>query len=381
MPEEQAQPSPTGRRAFLRQAGGALVGLAFVPLVGCDENVVRPRLEGGATPFLTPPEVAPAEGGFYVENGAEGAVPGWTMPDLDPATWSLRIDGLVATPLVLTAADLAAEADAAVTVLKTMRCITDTNEFPGLTGTTLWRGLPLRRFLDRAGLDRQAARRLRLYAADGFTNNLRLDAIYRDFPAGVYEPLLVFEMGGRPLTRAHGAPVRLMVFDDYGYRSVKWLTRVEAVASDDVFGTYQQVLGYSDAATMQIASKITDPLEAEALPAGATLIQGFAVSGFAAVATVEVAVDGGPFVPARIVPFADVLAENPALAEAQQVIDGLDFPLPAVWVTWQFRWEATPGSHQIRVRATDAAGNTQPERDPTFEDGLNPIAEVNVTVG
>lgn len=357
-----------------------MVGLAFVPLGGCEENTVTPRIEGGQTPFLTPPEVAPAQGGFYVENGAEGAVGGWTMPDLDSAAWSLTIDGLVETPLTLTLADLDAEAGSALTVLKTMRCITDSNEFPGLTGTTLWRGVPLRLFLDRAGLDHERTRRLRLYGTDGYTNNLTLDAVYRTFTAGTYEPLLVTHMGGLPLTRAHGRPVRLMVFDDYGYRSVKWITRIEATDSDLPFGTYQLILGFTDEATMQVASKITDPLANETIPAGAWLVQGFAVSGFAAIAQVDVSIDGGPFQAARIVPFDEVLAQEPSLAEAQQVADGLPFPLPSVWVTWQFRWDAMPGTHEIRVRATDAASHVQPERDTTFEDGFNPISAVTVTV-
>ena len=376
----QRPPAPPGRRAFLKTAGRALVGLAFVPLAGCDENTVTPRIEGGAVPFLTSPEIPEAQGGLYVENGAEGAVPGWAMPDLDPAAWRLQVDGLVATPLALTLAELEAEAAGTLPVLKTLRCITDTNAFPGLTGTTLWRGVPLRAVLDRAGLDRGRARRLRLYGADGFTNNLRVEAVYGPFAPGFYEPLLVTEMGGRPLERDHGAPVRLMVFDGYGYQSVKWLVRIEATSNDDAFGTYQQVLGFDDGVTMQAASKVTDPVEAQVLPAGATLIQGFAVSGLAAIARVEVSIDGAPFAPAALVSFEEIAAAHPAVAGAQQVADGLAYPFPAVWTPWQFRWDAAPGTHTLRVRAVDAAGNTQPDRDPAFEDGLNPVAEVTVTV-
>lgn len=366
------------RRTFLQRAGGIAVGLGFVPLGGCETITVTPRITGGDVAFLSPLDLDPAQGGFYVENGAEGAIGGWTMPDLDPATWSLTIDGLVATPLTLGLADL--EAEPAVTLLKTMRCITDSNEFPGLIGTTLWSGIPLRLFLDRAGIDRTRAHRLRIYGTDGFTNNLKLDDVYRDFGPDEFEPMLATHMNGRPLTREHGRPARLFVFNDYGYRSVKWIARIEATESDEVFGTYQQVLGFSDDSVIRVSSKITNPVFNQVLPAGTMLVSGFAVSGFGAVTRVEVSFDGGPFQPARLVPFDELLTDEPDLAHARQVANGLAFPFRSVWVKWTIRWDATPGTHEIRVRATDAAGNIQEDNDFTFEDGFNPIPAVTVTV-
>ncbi len=352
----------------------------LTPLAGCETNLVTPRRAGGEVAFLSPPDLPPAQGGFYVEYGAVGAVGGWSMPHLDPEAWTLTLDGLVAAPLTLRLSDLEAEAEAAAPVLQTMRCITDSNEFPGLIGTTLWRGAPLSGLLDRAGLDRQRTRRLRIYGADGFTDNLKIEAVYGAFGPGAFEPMLVTRMNEMPLTREHGRPVRLFVPGAYGYKSVKWITRIEATDSDEVFGTYQQVLGFTDEATAHVAGKITNPVFNEVVPAGAVLVSGFAVSGFAPIARVEVAFDEGAFEAARLVPLDELTAQEPALAQARQVLDGLAFPFRAVWVKWTFRWDATPGTHRIRVRATDGAGNTQPEEDFTPEDGLNPIASVNVTV-
>ena len=368
------------RRTFLHRVGGVAVGLSLVPLAGCEENIVTPRMAGREVAFLSPPDLDPAEGGFYIKNGGEAGVPGWSMPDLDPAAWTLRIDGLVATPLTLTLTDLDAEAANAVTLLKTMRCIEDDNTVPGLVGTTLWRGIPLRRFLDRAGLDRDRARRLRIYASDGFTNNLRLDDVYGDFGPGHYEPMLVTHMNGMPLTRAHGRPARLFVYDAYGYKNIKWIERIEATDSDEVFGTYQQVLGYVDDGAIRIASKITNPLFNETLPAGTMLVSGFAVSGYGPITKVELSFDGGPFQETRIVPFDELLAQEPRLAQAQQALDALAFPFHSVWVTWTFRWDATPGTHQIRVRATDSVGNVQQDEDADWDDGSNPIPAVTVVV-
>ena len=342
--------------------------------------MVTPRIEGRQIPFLTPTDLAPSQGGFYVKHGGEAGIPGWSMPMLEPATWTLAIDGLVDTPLTVTMADLDAEAANAITVLKTMRCIEDDNTVPGLIGTALWRGVPLRLFLDRAGIDKDRTRRLRFYAADGFTNNIALNEVYGDFGPGNYEPLLVTHMNGQPLTREHGSPARLLVYDAYGYKSVKWIERIEATADDSVFGTYQQVIGYVDDGTIRVTSKVTDPLFNATLPAGTLLVSGFAVSGYGAIASVAVSFDEGPFQEARLLPMDTFMAQNPELGEAQQVLDGLAYPFSSVWALWEVRWDATPGEHQIRVRATDTAGNTQEDQDFDWEDGVNPVATITVTV-
>ena len=367
------------RRTFLRRAGGLAVGLSFVSLAGCDENTVTPRAVN-PVPFLNAADRPAPEGGLYVKHGGEAGIPGWAMPNLDPAAWTLTIDGLVTTSLTITLADLDAEAANAVAVLKTMRCIEDDNTIPGLVGTTLWRGIPLRLFLDRAGLDQGRTRRLRLFAADGFTNNIKLDEVYRAFGPGTYEPMLVTHMNGLPLTREHGSPVRLFVHDAYGYKNIKWIERIEATDDDTVFGTYQQVIGYVDEGTMSVSSKVTAPLFNQMMPAGSVLVQGFAVSGQGAIADVALSFDDGPFQPARLIPFDELLAQEPMLAQAQQALDGVPYPFPSVWTTWDFRWDATPGTHRIRVRATDTAGNTQPDEDRVWEDGTNATFAVTVNV-
>ena len=73
------------RRTCLHRVGGVAVGLSLVPLVGCEENIVTPRSAGREVAFLSRPDLDPAEGGFYVKNGGEAGVPGWSMPNLDPA--------------------------------------------------------------------------------------------------------------------------------------------------------------------------------------------------------------------------------------------------------------------------------------------------------
>jgi hypothetical protein len=74
---------------------------------------------------------------------------------------------------------------------------------------------------------------------------------------------------------------------------------------------------------------------------------------------VEVQVDDGPWIQAR-------------LAEQLNVM---------TWRQWQYDWDATPGLHRLRVRATDATGKTQPEqRVPPIPDGATGWHSVSVTV-
>ncbi|NBC16764.1 MAG: molybdopterin-dependent oxidoreductase, partial [Bacteroidetes bacterium] len=188
-----------GRRRFLRRAGGLALGLGLVPLVGCEDNTVEPLAPGTEIPFLTPTE------DYYVQHGGAVLSQEWGgVQQIARDDWTLTIDGLVETPLTLRFSDLEAMMDEAVTVLKTMRCITDSTAVPGLIGNALWTGIPLRRVLERAGVDRQRTRRLRLYGSDGFTNNLPLDRVFENPADDLFEPLLVFAMNGEPLTAEHG---------------------------------------------------------------------------------------------------------------------------------------------------------------------------------
>lgn len=357
------------RRAFL---GRTAVGLFGLSLVRCAMHEVQPLTAGVAVPFLTP------VGEHYVKNGAEGSVAGWKMPSLAPEAWSLAIDGLVEAPLTLGLADL--EAMPAIEVVKTMQCVVDSNSAQGLVGTALWRGVPLRPLLERAGVDRGRARRLHLFGADGFRNNLPLDRVFA-VEAGIVEPLLVTHMNGAPLLRRHGAPVRLLVHDGYGFANVKWLERIEATDDDRPFGTYQDT-GFTDELRSPVSSRFTAPTDNLTVAAGTVVCHGFAMSGGAGIERVELRIDGGPWQEATLVSPDDVLASDSALAGAAQFNDPARFewPFRAVWVLWSFAWEATPGRHEIEVRATDREGARQPDRDRDISDGTNAVAAIRVEV-
>ena len=54
--------------------------------------------------------------------------------------------------------------------------------------------------------------------------------------------MLAYGMDGKPLSRAHGAPVRVVIPDMYGYKNVKWLSQINLVS--DAGAGYWEQLGY-----------------------------------------------------------------------------------------------------------------------------------------
>ena len=363
------------RRTFIGRAGSAAVGLSIIPLASCDNTGFVPVIEGSDVSFLTP------SSRLYTQFGAEGALDNWPgAQQIENADWTVRIEGLVSNPLTLNYEDLITED--ATTVVATLRCILDNNDVPGLIGTCTWTGVPLSRFLERAGIDRESARRVRFFGRDGFTDNLTCGKVFGEAHPSLAEPMLVYGIGKQPLDAVHGGPVRLLVPGHYGHKSVKWIDSIEVTESDEVFGTYQQVRGYGDDGMVQVTSKLTSHLRGATIPAGPTRLTGFAYGGAGQLAKIEIAIDGGPFEEARIIPIDEILTAVPELSQALQLRDSerFQYPFHGVWTLWEYRWEAQRGDHTIRMRATDATGLTQPETDDDPTNGDNPILEVGLRV-
>jgi DMSO/TMAO reductase YedYZ molybdopterin-dependent catalytic subunit len=146
-----------------------------------------------------------------------------------PADYTLSVSGLVKAPRTFTFADLQALAQTRMTA-----------EFHCVTGWTVpgvqWQGVVLADLLDRVGLD-PAAKALRFRSFDGaYTESLTLAQARRR------DVLVATGMLGGPIGHDHGGPVRLYVAPMYGYKSIKWLSGIEAV--DRVVPGYWEVRGY-----------------------------------------------------------------------------------------------------------------------------------------
>lgn len=144
------------------------------------------------------------------------------------ADWRLVIDGLVERPLSLGLADLRAAPGR--TQITRHDCV------EGWSSIGQWTGARLADLLDRAGL-KPEARYLVFHCAD----TLDPGAAARDEDGRYYESIdlidayhpqtiLAYEMNGAPLTVRHGAPLRLRVERQLGYKHAKYLMRIEAVA-------------------------------------------------------------------------------------------------------------------------------------------------------
>jgi DMSO/TMAO reductase YedYZ molybdopterin-dependent catalytic subunit len=142
------------------------------------------------------------------------------------ADWRLEVGGLVARPLSLSLADL--RSMPARTQITRHDCV------EGWSCIGKWRGTPLSAVLERAG-PKSNARYLAFWCAD--TLELTLDGTGQyyetiDFVDAVHpQTILAYDMNGAPLTVPHGAPLRLRLERQLGYKMAKYIMRLEAIAS------------------------------------------------------------------------------------------------------------------------------------------------------
>lgn len=150
------------------------------------------------------------------------------VPDYgDLSGWSLRIFGHVERAYTLSWADLLALP--AVEVTQDIHCVTKWTMLD-----TVWKGVPVRDLLDRAGVLPGAAHVIE-HAEHGYTTNVPLTDI---LDTGI----VAYEFGGRPLAADHGYPARVVVPHLYFWKSAKWVRALEVVV-DDRPG-YWELLGY-----------------------------------------------------------------------------------------------------------------------------------------
>ena len=278
------------------------------------EPLGSPPLEG-LSPFVTP-----TADFFRIDTALR-------VPIVDVDTWELRVTGLVDRELVLTYDDLLGRDHVEVPI--TIQCVS--NEVGGeLIGTARWLGVPLADVLADAGVQPKAEQ-LVGESVDGFTAGFPV----QDALDG-REALIAVGMNGRPLTPVHGYPVRLIVPGLYGYVSAtKWLSEIRLTTWEEE--GFWIPRGWSRLGPIKTQSRIDVPRRGVQLTPGAQAVAGVAWAPHRGITRVEVRVDEGPWSEATI---------GPTTTED-------------TWVQWWWRWEATPGEHQLQIRATDADGVIQ----------------------
>jgi len=350
------------RRRFL---GTSLAVMGLAAGSGVIGRMLLERGRLGTTPQAAIP--TPAATAAALPNGSELGIDGVAtiitpnedfyridtallIPRPDMKTWRLKVTGRVDRPFELSYDELVAMPLFEQYV--TIACVS--NEVGGgLVGNALWRGVRLKDILERAGVQADATQIVG--RADNFTVG---------FPtvwalADEREAMVAVAMNGEPLPPAHGFPARLIVPGLYGYVSAtKWLTEIELTRLED-FDAYWIPLGWAKEAPILTQSRIDVPRNRERVNAGNVPIAGVAWAPDRGISAVEVQVDDGEWQAADLsTPISD-----------------------ATWVQFVRRWDATPGEHTIRVRATDGVGELQTdERTPPAPDGARGHHVVQVDV-
>lgn len=146
------------------------------------------------------------------------------------ADYRLDVGGFVGTPVTFTLGDLRAMPPTRMT--KDFQCVTGWR-----VHDVKWVGVRLADLMDRAGA-RPGAWGVRFLSFDGvYTETLTMDQARRD------DVIVAYEMDGKPLSSSHGGPARLYVAPMYGYKSIKWLDRIEVTETEPPAG-YWEARGY-----------------------------------------------------------------------------------------------------------------------------------------
>jgi DMSO/TMAO reductase YedYZ molybdopterin-dependent catalytic subunit len=358
-----AEPAGPGRRTFLL-AAAAVAGIAAAGAV-----VARSFGELAATASRAAIKLPPADKAApQVPSGVEVGVDGVTtyvtpnedfyrvdnalqVPDVPVEGWTLRIHGMVDNEIELTYADLMERN--LVESRITLTCVS--NPVGGdLLGNASWLGVPMHELLAEAGVQ-DGADAVKSTSADDFTIGTPL-SVLQDEERGA---LVAIGMNGEPLPLEHGFPARMVTPGLYGYVSAtKWLVDLEVTRFAD-FKAYWTTRGYDAEAPIKTSSRIDVPRSFAKVKAGRTPIAGVAWSQARGITKVEVRIDREEWLE------ADLGAEDTV----------------NTWRQWVYYWDATPGSHTIEVRATDADGTTQTgARAPIAPNGSTGWDSTNVTV-
>ena len=153
-------------------------------------------------------------------------------PEVAPERWKLGVDGAAEAPLSLSYAELLA-----------LPQVTEEADFHCVTGWSVmdvtFRGVRLETVLALAR-PKPEATHVMAYAPDGYSTNLPLEEALKP------DVLLVHEVDGKPLARAHGGPVRIVVPQLWAWKGAKWVNRLELLTHDR--RGYWEIRGYSNTA-------------------------------------------------------------------------------------------------------------------------------------
>lgn len=188
---------------------------ALHDLLGRRGALAREFAAGDISPFFRGNGTTLPEGAAYAAHAASGF-----------ADWRLDVRGLVDRPLSLSLAQIAA--------LPQRTQITRHDCVEGWSAIGQWTGVPLHEILRRAGL-KPEARYIVFRCADKLDGAAYYESI--DLIDALHpQTIVAHRLNGAPLPVANGAPLRMRIERQLGYKHAKYLTAIEAVASLDGIG-------------------------------------------------------------------------------------------------------------------------------------------------
>ena len=297
------------------------------------------------------------------------------IPTLDAATYQLSVEGKINAPVSLSLGDLQAMPSRTLTAF--IECSGNSRSMftPPATGAQWgngaisvanWTGVSLGTVLQNVGLAPEVAS----VVAEGADSG----KVYHAIPlekALDPDTLVAYAQNGQPLTQQNGFPVRLVVPGWGGISSIKWLAHLTAVDAsfqgfyNNRYYVYETPgLPKTPVQGLGVKSFIAAPALNAQVPTDTPLtIRGFAYSGLAQVSGVEISTDD---------------------AVTWQTAQLLDEPSRWAWVRWEYTWDQpTTGMAVLRSRATDEAGNVQPDTVAwnRYGYGYNAIQARPITIG
>jgi DMSO/TMAO reductase YedYZ molybdopterin-dependent catalytic subunit len=352
-PVKFANPEGISRRELLtRMVGFGFGGLILsvidgFPVFLAALNATQPGspLFGWGTPaarnakFPAPgnvPEITPNTE-FYVMRKFPTVV-----PPVSPE-FRLVIDGLVDQPLQLSLSEIFAFPRHDVYL--TRQCVS--NPVGGyLISSALFSGARLAEVLAKAGVS-PSVKYLKFYGRDGYEESVPL------FYA-LEHGMIAYGMNGLALSEAHGAPLKIEVPGLYGFKNMKWLTRIEAI--NVPFQSVWAREGWTETAIYKTMSRID---AVRLAPDGTVTACGIAFAGLRGINKVEVQVNNGGW--------REAVLHTPPLSDR-------------IWVQWRIDLPER-GNMQVRVRATDGTGTPQiATKQAQYPDGASGYHSVTVSL-
>jgi DMSO/TMAO reductase YedYZ molybdopterin-dependent catalytic subunit len=279
-------------------------------------------------------------------------------PVVEPATFRLKVTGLVNKPLSLSLDELRAIGN--TELIAGFECSGNRRPLQGLSGNGRWTGVPLKAVLDRAGL-KAPVREIVFFGADRgqeevefrtqkFTVEQQYGRSLTREQALTSEAFLAWGLNGEPLTRHQGSPLRLLVPGWYGMANVKFLAQIHA-QEDAYLGKFQArhyrtLRGETIDGEVKWTEAAITQMQPKSFLARVTKdgtrhnVLGVVLHDGTPLKSVEVRIDEGPWQPATL---------DPATRAKYS------------WKLFTYAWNnATPGEHTLVSRVTDVNGRVQP---------------------